>query len=310
MEIRKAYRFGLIPILALMVMMPLVASAQSEQDLKRYFEGQFVTVKLDMPATKDGVNVYPGRQSQLDYSEYGDRIKRSGVSLRAGDSIMVTKIKVKGSHIEFQLGGGGYGTMGDETASGPSYTPASKSRREKRLEDDLKTETDQRRRREIKDEIDSLRRERQREDRINEAIAVETAERQKARIERKALQGGSRFNIHFERKLEQQPATVNEVMEALERFIEFDKSTTDNMTIKSRFGAVDKVVYLKNGLRIRDVVAALGHPVEVRQNVNGDNSRAVYRFKRNGGRIVEAEFVNGLLVGSRVYQQESGVPLA
>src|SRR3954469_10012806 len=163
METRRVYKFAFIAILALMVMTPLVASAQSEEELKRYFEGRFVTVKLDMPATKDGVNLYPGRQRPLDYSDYGNRIKRSGISLRVGDSTMITRIKVKGSHVEFQLGGGGYGTAGDETASGPSYSPASKSSREKRIEDELKNETDSKRRRELKDELDSLRRKRERD---------------------------------------------------------------------------------------------------------------------------------------------------
>ena len=38
-------------------MLGATAMAQSEGDLKRYFEGRKVTVLIDMPATKDGVNV-------------------------------------------------------------------------------------------------------------------------------------------------------------------------------------------------------------------------------------------------------------
>ncbi len=55
---------------------------------------------------------------------------------------MITKLKVKDKHIEVQLGGGGYGTVGDETDSSVSVPNLSKSIREKNLEDELKGEND------------------------------------------------------------------------------------------------------------------------------------------------------------------------
>jgi hypothetical protein len=61
---------------------------------------------------------------------------------------MITKIKVKDKLIEFQLGGGGYGTFGDETSSDIYVPTVSKSRREKNLEKQLKYENEERRRRE------------------------------------------------------------------------------------------------------------------------------------------------------------------
>ena len=89
--------------LVIVIMCAMVsASAQTEQDLKRYFEGQTVSLKIDMPATKDGVNVYPERDQSMDYSEYANRLKRDGTSVHRGDEIMVTKIKVKDKQIEFQ----------------------------------------------------------------------------------------------------------------------------------------------------------------------------------------------------------------
>src|SRR6267143_1838162 len=107
-----------ILILAGVVICAVVTvSAQTEADLKRYFEGKHVTLMMDMPATKDGVNVYPEREQPLNYSEYANRLKQHGASVRRGEQIMVTKVKVKDKHIEFQLGGGGYGTAGDETDS-------------------------------------------------------------------------------------------------------------------------------------------------------------------------------------------------
>lgn len=77
---------------------------QGENELKRYFEGRKIAVKIDMPATKDGINVYPERNQPLDFGRYSSLIKEYGIGVRDGDQIMITKIKVKDKHIEFQLG--------------------------------------------------------------------------------------------------------------------------------------------------------------------------------------------------------------
>ena len=174
-----------------------------------------------MPATKDGINVYPERNQLIDYNRYGNLLKTFGISVREGDRIMITKIKVKDKHIEFQLGGGGYGTLGDETSADIYVPAADKSRREKNLEKELKYENDERRRRRIKEELDYLRRDRQREDRRNKAEVAEAEELAKQRIEEKRLQAGSRFNIRFERNVSSADLTPEAVMEALEEFVVF-----------------------------------------------------------------------------------------
>jgi hypothetical protein len=198
-----------------------LTSAQTEDHLKRYFEGRRVEIKIDMPATKDGINIYPERNQLIDYNHYGNLLKTFGISVREGDRIMITKIKVKDKHIEFQLGGGGYGTLGDETSSSIYVPAASKSRREKNLEKELKYENDERRRRRIKEELDYLRRDRESEDRRNKAEVAEAEELAKQRIDDKRLQGGSRFNIRFERNLTGGDLTPEAVMEALTEYVEF-----------------------------------------------------------------------------------------
>lgn len=197
------------------------ASAQTENDLKNYFEGKRVEVKIDMPATKDGINVYPERQRPLDFSRYSQSLKTYGTSLLEGDRIMVTKIKVKDKHIEFQLGGGGYGTLGDETSSSIYVPTAGKSRREKNLERDLRDETDDRRRRRLREELDELRRTRRREYNANRAEVAVTEEIAKARIQERRLQGGSRFNIRFDRKITANDLTPQVIMDALSEYLYF-----------------------------------------------------------------------------------------
>jgi hypothetical protein len=197
------------------------ASAQTEADLKQFFEGRRVEVKIDMPATKDGINVYPERNQPIDYGKYGSLLKTFGIGVEEGDHVMITKIKVKDKHIEFQLGGGGYGTLGDETSSSV-YVPASiKTQREKNLEKEIKDETNERRRRRMREELDELRGERQREDRRNRAEAAAAEELAKQRIQEKRLQSGSRFNIRFESKLTAEDLTPETVIEALAEYVDF-----------------------------------------------------------------------------------------
>jgi hypothetical protein len=69
--------------------------------------------------------------------------------------------------------------MGDETSSDVAVSSTPKTKREQNLEAELKRETDPVRRRQIKEELDDLRKEREREDARNRA-EVADAEEQKA----------------------------------------------------------------------------------------------------------------------------------
>ncbi len=139
------------------------AAAQDEAALKERFEGTLVRVKIDMPAHQSGVDVWPLAHPQLNWEELGKRLKKNGIALRGGETALVTKVKVKKNLIEFQLAGGGYGTLGDDIAD-VHYSSAPKTQREKNLEQDLKRENDPAKRRQIEEELDALKRERQRED--------------------------------------------------------------------------------------------------------------------------------------------------
>src|SRR5271156_6329223 len=76
--------------------------AQNPDNLAPYFEGKQVTVKIDMPATQKGVDIYPNRPQPLDAKSYGDRMKQFGMSLQKGDTTMDTKVKVNKDNVEFQ----------------------------------------------------------------------------------------------------------------------------------------------------------------------------------------------------------------
>ena len=187
---------------------------------EKVLEGKTVVVKIDMPATQAGIDVYADARRSINFDEYSRRVKDTGVAVKAGDSVMITKVRVKDKLIEFQLGGGGYGTFGDDT-SGTVYVPAeSKSKREKDLEKAIKDETDSGRKRRMQTELDDLRREREREDRRNQAAASAAAEEKKRRIAEQRLHGGSRFNLRYQDGV---PSGINpgEIMAALAEYVEF-----------------------------------------------------------------------------------------
>ena len=59
--------------------------------------------------------------------------------------------------IEFQLGGGGFGTFKDDSSSSVSMPSVEKSKREKDLEKRVRDETDSGRKRELREQLDDLR---------------------------------------------------------------------------------------------------------------------------------------------------------
>ncbi len=118
-----------LAVLGLLLVTAAPVAAQGEEQLRDAFEGKTVVVKIDMPASSRGVNIRPQERRPMDAQEYARRIKEYGTSLKAGTPVMVTKIRVKKDLIEFQLGGGGYGTFGDDR--GDVYVASSgKSTRE------------------------------------------------------------------------------------------------------------------------------------------------------------------------------------
>lgn len=283
----------------------LVAShayAQSEAALKEYFEGQTVVVKIDMPATQAGIDVYADASRPLKFDEYTARVKATGIALRTGDSVMITKIRVKDKLIEFHLGGGGYGTMGDDT-SGSVYAPSEgKSKREKDLERDIKTESDSGRKRRMQSELDDLRNGRAREDRRNQAAAAAATEGKKQRIAEQRLHSGSRFNIRYQDGVPP-GVTTGGIMAALADYVEFpftDRVTRPGKTDASPAAArpsaaVPRAGAVYKGMTWQQAQDVLGNPDKTSDRMEGTLKVTTAIFTRDDQRI-EAEFVEGVLI--------------
>lgn len=194
-----------------------------EAPLRQYFEGKQVVVKMDMPATKDGVDVQFGSPQPIDFREYSNRIKNKGVSLRNGDRVMITTVKVKDNLIEFQLGGGGWGTLSDNGAPMMSPQIKGKTDREKDLERRIDQERDSRTKRDMQRDLDRMRDSRERRNSDERARAEEINSSRREENERKALGAGSRFNIRFQKGyFKEQSPTPEMVMQALGQYVDFE----------------------------------------------------------------------------------------
>jgi len=266
------------------------AAAQDEAALKAFFEGKRVMVKMDMPATSAGVDVYPALERPIDFKKYGDRIKGAGVSLREGDTAIVTLVKVKKDLIEFQLGGGGYDAGSGYVA--PDYI--GKSNLEKQLEDDVKAEKDPARKRQLQRQLDDERNRRQREQRRANDVARMQEVANKTRIAEERLRAGSRFNLRFEPAVPPAMATPEAIVRVLAPYLDFsgEASAGDEPAASA---ADQPSGTLRKGMRRADAERVLGDPESSSDRKEGTLTVTTLVFVRGEQRI-SAEFIEDVLI--------------
>ncbi|MGC1782670.1 MAG: hypothetical protein WA708_09140 [Acidobacteriaceae bacterium] len=283
------------------------AFAQNSASIAQFFEGKQVVVKMDMPASQTGIDLYPERPTPIDLSSYSNRLKKFGVSLHNGDQVMITKVKVKDKNIEFQLAGGGYGTFMDESDSPVFVHSVDKSNREKDLENRLKHENDYFTRQQLKRELDRVRERRDDKDSQNRMLAQEASEAKAQRIDAKRVQGGSRFNIWYPGRV---PAglTAQQVMQQLSLYVSFpansfpgspspagDSDAGPNQETAAVPAQPGPLGQLRKGLTQEQVIDLLGPSTGTTQSrQNGlEMTASTFRYQDS---TVETSFANGVLV--------------
>lgn len=284
-------RFLVAALLAVGVV-PL--QAQSEGALRGYFEGQTVRLQIDMPGTEQGVDVYPGTRHPVDFPKHASRLKTFGTAIRRGDELQVTKVKVKNDLIEFQLGGGGFGTFGDDDSPSVSVSSTPKSTREKNLEKDLQRATDATAKRHLREELDDLRRDREREDARNRAAASQAEVIKAATIRQRRLEGGSRFNLRFANTVPSEALSPDWIMQALAEYVDFGPMQGDQDDA-SPPSTGENIQALRKGLTAAEVDDLLGRPTSIADHKEGTLSVSASTY-RSTSRTVIAEFVEGVLV--------------
>jgi hypothetical protein len=290
------HRTLIITLMRAVLAAPL--AAQDEAALRAYFEGKTVVAKLAMPAAEAGVDVYPGAAPVVDYPEHAKRLKRYGIAIQAGQPALVTKIRVKGKLIEFQLDGGGYGAAGDPTDPTVSVAAVPKTQREKDLEVAVKNETDPAAKRRIQRELDQLRADRESEDQRNRAIAASATEHRREYLQGRRLQGGSRFNLRYPKGVPAAALEVEAVKVALADFVDFEGAGVAG-SLPAPADTAPPVeptgpLALHKGLLVTDVDRLLGEPFRRTNRKEGTLLVTTRTYDTKGGRVV-AEFVEDVL---------------
>jgi hypothetical protein len=256
------------------------------------FEGQTVVVRIDMPGSADGVDVYPQRANPLDYAQLGARLKEHGTALHSGQAVLVTKVRVKSNLIEFQLGGGGYGTFADNAGAPgmPSAPYLDTSPRERDIEIQLRYERDPWRRRELYRELDYLRAERMR---YNATVGVQAAEAARIadeQIRQRKAEGGSRFNLRWAKsKVPPEALTPAGFRDLLDRYVAFEEDETGTG------GGGDLLAGLAKGMTVAQAEAVLGPAASVSKGQEGSIPVETRTYAR-AGRQVTARFASGVLI--------------
>lgn len=280
--------------------------AQNEATLRAALEGKMITLKVDMPATSRGIDLYPGQATPVDWRDIADRTKDNGTALRVGQTAMITKVAVKGdSHIEVQLGGGGYGTFGDNVtnSSSVSATTASESKLELSLRDSVRTATSTAKKRQFEKELSSARTARERENTIAKAEAAQANEAREANLRAKRSEAGSRFNIRYKAGIPAYALTPEGVMSSLAAYVDFPGHnvvastalTTADLKGETSKPATNGLLALKKGLSIAEVEALLGPAKTAAESKEGVLTVVTRSYVADGKKIVTS-FVNGVLI--------------
>jgi len=280
------------------------AAAQDEAALRAAFEGKTVTLRIDMPATSQGVEVYPLEPTPVDFRQVADRLKENGTAIRIGQQTMITKVVVKGtSHIEFQLGGGGYGTFGDMSGGSDVHVvSAGETKEEKALREVIKRTTDKGERTRLQRELDALRSERERE---NSRAAAEAQQANLARetmVRSRRAESGSRFNIRYREGIPPEALTPDGVTRALAQYVDFPgvaATASGAVAPAAALGpaapAAGGVSVLHKGQTIEEVEVLLG-PAATTADVKDGSMTVTKRTYRRDGMHVAATFVSGVLI--------------
>ncbi|MBK8250066.1 MAG: hypothetical protein IPK85_22140 [Gemmatimonadetes bacterium] len=284
-----------------LLLTPSLLAAQNEAALRQAFEGKLVSVKMAMPGTSRGVEVNPQQQAAVNFRQVADRIKDFGTALKIGDQVMVTKVVVKkDSHIEFQLGGGGFGTFGDD--AGSSFISAdteSESTREKALKDSIKTAPGPTRRKQLEKELANARTARERENDKARAEAAQANAAREANLRVKREQGGSRFNIRYKDGIPPEALTPEGVMAALANYVDFAatgaKAAAAVVAPSTAPTGTGGLSQLKKGLTIREVETLLG-PADTAGEEQQGSMTVMKRSYTMDGMKVTASFVSGVLI--------------
>jgi hypothetical protein len=126
-------------LLVALLPLPLWAGASdsAKRGLRQLLLGKDVKALTQLPATKEGVNVYftppEGKnwdQRGLNVKDLTKWLKERGVGVESNEGVTITDVKIGGEMVEIHIGGGGMGRRGSKHAqeTTPGFQRAGGSR--------------------------------------------------------------------------------------------------------------------------------------------------------------------------------------
>jgi hypothetical protein len=122
------------------------ASNSAQRSLEQLLLGKDVKALTQLPATKEGLNIYYTPPASKDWDQRGLNLKdltkwlkERGVGVESNQVVTITDVKIHGDMIEVHLGGGGMGRRGSKHAqsTAPGFQRAGGSRINFRYKRDL-----------------------------------------------------------------------------------------------------------------------------------------------------------------------------
>ncbi len=326
----NTFRALIAPLALAALALPMrAAQAQNEAALRAAFEGKSVTVKVDMPATSRGIDVFPQDAMPVNWRDVANRMKEFGTALKPGQQVMITKVVVKkDSHIEFQLGGGGWGTFGDfmNSSSEVSAGEEGETKEERDLKARIKQAQGPTERKRLEKELASVRGERERENSRARAEAAQANEAREANMRVKRAESGSRFNLRYRNGIPPYALTPEGVAEALAQYAEIagmpvvaatgggrgasgtgggngsvgnslasGAAGASSASTTATVGSAQAVLSLRKGLTVAEVEALLGPASSANEAQEGAMTVMKRGYKADGKKIA-ASFVGGVLI--------------
>jgi hypothetical protein len=280
---------------------------EGRQSRRDPFEGKVISVKIDLPGTSKGIDVYPEQPLPVNFRSVADNIKEYGTALRIGDKVMISKVAVKGNtHIEFQLGGGGFGTFWDSpgTSSVSSVTEG-ESKEEKALKVSIRAETNAAKKKQLERELSSLRSARERENARARATVEQANAAHEANLRVRRAEGGSRFNVRFRTGIPASALTATGLAQTLSQFVDFSGHVELAAATSQPAGAATAsagLSALRKGLLLKEVEDLLGPATTAAESAEGSLTVLRRSYAKDGMKI-STMFVQGVLIDFTIAPQ-------
>ena len=289
-----------LPALSLVVLLGSGAAAGAdERALKSAFEGQRVELLLDLPASTKGLDFYPLHRARYDMGKHQARLMSDGIGVGSGSIALITKIKVKGKHIEFHLGAGGQ----SQKPQKPS-TYVAKSNYEKDLEKQVKNAPTDEEKKRLRRMLDDARNRRRQQEKLQDALAEQQyrlALGDRTEEDWDAM-AGSRLNLRYDGGVPADVLTPAGFRQALDGYVNFSpqpRSEPTEADVPS--GALpvgasySRTFPIHKGQHRADVDALFGGPEQCAEQDQGVLKVTTCTYGLPEASL-EASFVDGVMV--------------